>query len=177
MMHAKIPAKIQAKMPQPRPGLDLVFERVVDVPRELVWRAWTKPEQLMKWFTPVPWKTIACEIDLRPGGRFHTVMQSPDGRELPNVGCYLDVVENERLVWTNALEEGFRPTGAAMTCGGDAFFAFTAIISLASHGAGTRYTALVMHGDEASTKRHEEMGFHDGWGKALEQLVAVAKTM
>ena len=68
MMHANIPAKSPAKLPQQRPGLDLILERVVDVPRELVWRAWTTPEHLMKWFTPVPWKTIACEIDLRPGG-------------------------------------------------------------------------------------------------------------
>jgi uncharacterized protein YndB with AHSA1/START domain len=175
MIHAKISDKIHAKLPQPRPGLDLVLERVVDVPRDLVWRAWTTPEHLMKWFTPVPRKTIACEIDLRPGGRFHTVMQSPEGRNVTNVGCYLEIIENERLVWTNALEEGFRPTGASTVCGEDAFFAFTAVIALAPHGEGTKYTALVMHSDEASTKRHEEMGFHDGWGKALDQLVAVAK--
>ena len=80
-------------------------------------------------------------------------------------------------MWTNALEAGFRPTGAATVCGSDAFFAFTAVISLAPHWEGTKYTALVMHGDEASAKRHEEMGFHDGWGKAFDQLVAVAKTM
>ena len=172
-----IHAKISAKSPQPRPGLDLVFQRVVDVPRELVWRAWTTPEHLMKWFTPAPWKTVACEIDLRPGGRFHTVMQSPEGRKFTNVGCYLEIIENQRLMWTNALEEGFRPTTASTVCGEDAFFAFTAVIALEAHGQGTKYTALVMHGDEASTKRHEEMGFHDGWGKALEQLVAVAKKM
>jgi len=87
-----IHAKISVKLPQPRPCLDLVLERVVDVPRELVWRAWTMPEHLMKWFTPVRWKTVACEIDLRPGGRFHTVMQSPEGREFRNVGCYLEVI-------------------------------------------------------------------------------------
>src|SRR5499426_2595145 len=145
MIHAKISAKISAKSLQPRPGLDLVFERVVDVPRELVWRAWTTPQHLMKWFTPVPWKTIACEIDLRPGGVFRTVMRSPEGREFPNVGCYLEVIENERLAWTNALEGGFRPATASPVCGEDAFFTFTAVVSLAPHGEGTRYTAFVMH--------------------------------
>ena len=70
--------------------LDLSFTRIVDVPRALVWRAWTEPELLMPWFCPLPWKTIACEIDLRPGGIFSTTMQSPEGKEFPNAGCYLD---------------------------------------------------------------------------------------
>jgi len=93
---------------KPDAKLDLVLERVVDVPRELVWRAWTEPEHLKKWFTPVPWQTVDCEIDLRPGGIFRTVMRSPEGQEYPNLGCYLEVARNERLSWTNALEAGFR---------------------------------------------------------------------
>ena len=61
--------------------LDLVLERVVDVPRELVWAAWTQPEHLKKWFTPAPWTTVDCEIDLRPGGIFRTKMRGPEGQE------------------------------------------------------------------------------------------------
>ena len=57
---------------QPDSKLDLNFTRVVDVPPAMVWRAWTEPELLMPWFCPVPWKTIDCEIDLRPGGIFRT---------------------------------------------------------------------------------------------------------
>lgn len=138
--------------------------------------AWTIPEHLKKWFTPVPWKTVDCEIDLRPGGMFRTVMRSPEGQEFPNVGCYLEIVENEKLVWTNALAPGYRPSNSpgAMPC--DTFF-FTAVIALEPRGNGTKYTALVIHGDEDARKKHEEMGFHDGWGKALDQLVAVAKNM
>ena len=52
---------------RPDPKLDLVLERVVDVPPHLVWEAWTQPEHLKKWFCPRPWKTIDCEMDLRPG--------------------------------------------------------------------------------------------------------------
>lgn len=161
---------------QPDPKLDLVLERIVDVPRELVWKAWTTPEHLKKWFTPAPWTTIDCEIDLRPGGIFRTVMRSPDGQEFPNVGCYLEIVRNEKLVWTNALAPGYRPSKppAAMHCGA---FSFTAVISLEPHGQGTRYTALVIHGDEEARKKHEDMGFHDGWGTALDQLVAVVKRL
>src|SRR5262245_34676888 len=170
-------AKVLTESPELRPALDLVLERIVDVPPELVWRAWTTPEHLMKWFTPAPWKTVACEIDLRPGGVFRTVMRSPEGREFPNIGCYLEVIENERLAWTNALEGGFRPTTASTVCGEDAFFAFTAVISLSPHREGTKYTALVMHGDEASAKRHAQMGFEGGGAKGMDTLVAVAKQM
>ena len=59
------------------PKLDLVLERNVDVAPELVWMAWTVPAHLMKWFTPHPWITVKCELDLRPGGGFNTMMHTP----------------------------------------------------------------------------------------------------
>jgi uncharacterized protein YndB with AHSA1/START domain len=159
-------------MSQFNPELDLIFERVVDVPPELVWAAWTTPQHITKWFTPAPWVTIDCEIDLWPGGMFRTVMRSPEGREFPNLGCYLEIIENRKLVWTAALEPGYRPRD---TSGFP--FVFTAIIKLEPHGSGTKYTAHVLHSDAAGRKKHEDMGFHAGWGKALDQLVALAKTM
>lgn len=166
-----------AKPYQLNPELDLWFERIVDVPPELVWRAWTTPEQITQWFTPVPWKTIACEIDLRPGGLFSTTMQSPEGQEFPNVGCYLEIINNERLVWTNVLKPGFRPAKQAEPnldhpCDD---FMMTAVISLEPCNNGTKYTALVIHADSISRVKHEQMGFHDGWGAALDQLVAMVK--
>ncbi len=162
------------------PALDLVLERVVDVSPALVWAAWTNPEHLVHWFTPAPWKTVKCEIDLRPGGIFHTTMRSPEGQEFPNAGCYLEVLENERLVWTNALGPGFRPSNPSATevaeCG---LIIITAAISIVphAHGGGTKYTALAMHRDEDAKRRHEEMGFHGGWGAALDQLVAYVKKL
>lgn len=160
----------------PDPKLDLVLERIVDVPPELVWRAWTEPEQLKQWFTPAPWKTVDCEIDLRPGGIFRTVIRSPEGQDHPSVGCYLEVVPGERLVWTDVLLAGFRPAqrSADTAC---PVFGFTAVITIEVHGTGTRYTALAMHASTESRSQHEDMGFHDGWGKAWEQLVEVAKRM
>ncbi|MEQ1813362.1 MAG: SRPBCC family protein [Candidatus Nitrotoga sp.] len=160
---------------QPNAKLDLSFERIVDVPKELVWRAWTEPKHLMPWFCPLPWKTIDCEIDLRPGGIFRTVMQSPEGKLFPGTGCYLEVVKNERLVWTNALLPGFRPV--ANSAIGTTDFQFTAMIELTAQGSGTKYTATVIHADEKGRKKHADMGFHEGWGKALDQLVAMIKTL
>ena len=155
---------------KPDPRLNLVLERVIDVPPHLVWEAWTRPEQVVKWFTPAPWTTIACEIDLRPGGMFRTVMRSPEGQDHPNVGCYLEVVPNERLVWTDALLPGYRPAEPGA-------LSFTAVLTLEPHGTGTRYVATALHRDEAGRQQHEEMGFHEGWGKALDQLVSHARTV
>ena len=79
----------QSPSSQPDPRLDLVLQREIDVPRALVWAAWTEPEHLVKWFAPAPWTITECEIDLRPGGSLRFVMRSPEGQDFPNVGCYL----------------------------------------------------------------------------------------
>ena len=149
------------------PNLDLVLERVIDVPRDLVWKAWTEPEHLKKWFTPAPWTVVDCEIDLRPGGKFHTVMRSPEGQEFPSDGCFLEIVPLERLVFTDALLPGYRPSQEPF---------FTAIVTMEPHGEGTRYIAMAIHRDESGRKQHEEMGFHEGWGTALDQMVDYIKT-
>jgi uncharacterized protein YndB with AHSA1/START domain len=154
------------------PRLDLVLERVVDVPPELVWAAWTVPRHIKQWFTPAPWKTVDCEINLRPGGIFRTVMRSPEGQEITNVGCFLEIVPNRKLVWTLALQPGYRPCDPTFDVP-----PFTAIITLEPHGKGTKYVALAMHKDEEGRNVHDRMGFSQGWGKALDQLVAHAKTM
>ncbi len=154
------------------PELDLVLERILDVPPERVWAAWRVPAYLTRWFTPGPWKTIDCTIDLWPGGMFRTVMRSPEGQEVPYEGCFLEIVPNRKLVWTGALRPGFRPPRAT-----GAPFLFTAIITMEPDAAGTRYTARVLHADVDGRQKHEAMGFHTGWGKALDQLVALARTM
>jgi uncharacterized protein YndB with AHSA1/START domain len=99
-------------------------------------------------------------------------MRSPEGQEFPHVACYLEIVENRKLVWTMALAPGYRPVRRQSEVP-----AFTAIITIQPEGRGTRYSALAMHEDEAGRKKHEEMGFHEGWGTVLDQLVAHAKTM
>lgn len=151
---------------RPDPKLDLVLERDIDVPVDLVWKAWTTPEHVRQWFVPKPWTITACEIDLRPGGVFSSTMRSPEGDEFPNIGCYLEVVPIERLVWTDTLLPGFRPSPKPF---------FTAALLLEPRGSGTHYTAIAIHGDEAGRKTHEEMGFHDGWGTVVDQMVEFIK--
>ena len=148
--------------------LDLVLTRYTKVPRALLWRCWTEPEHLMPWFCPLPWKTIDCEIDLRPGGIFRSTMLSPEGKEFPNTGCYLEVVKHERLVWTDALLPGYRPSEKPF---------FTAILTFEDHPEGTKYVARALHKNDADRKKHEDMGFEQGWGTVFEQLVAYAQKL
>ena len=152
---------------------DLVLERVVEVSPELVFKAWTTPKHLLPWFCPKPYRTIECEIDLKPGGKFFAQMVDPDGKKLPaEPGCYLEIVPNRKLIWTSALGPGYRPNSPT-----SAPWFFTAVLTFEPHGSGgCRYTATAMHSTREHAEAHEKLGFSRGWGKVLEQLVEYVKT-
>lgn len=154
------------------PHLDFVLERTVDVPRRLVWEAWTRPEHLKAWFVPRPWTVSKCELDLRPGGLFQTVARSPQGMEFPTLGCFLEIVPTEKLVFTTALLPGWRPAPA-----GGILPPFTAVITLETHGESTRYVATALHSSHEDRKRPASMGMHQGWTAALDSLVEHVKTI
>lgn len=147
------------------PTRDLMIERLVDAPAAAIWRAWTVPSELMPWFCPKPWRTTACEIDLRPGGRFRTVMEGPNGERFDGTGCYLEVVPERRLVWTSALGPGFRPQASDMP--------FTGMILLDPNGSRTRYRAIAVHPTAEDREKHAQMGFEPGWNAALDQLLEI----
>jgi len=145
---------------------DLTISRTIRAPRAVVWKAWTNPEHLQKWWCPKPWTTQIRGFDLRPGGSFDTLMRGPDGEESSNPGVFLEVVPQERIVFTSALVAGWRP--------GTPWLSMTAIILMEDEGENTKYTARVMHKDEEDRRRHEELGFYDGWGTCIEQLGELA---
>jgi uncharacterized protein YndB with AHSA1/START domain len=156
--------------------LDLQFERDIDIAPDAVWRAWTQPELLMQWFCPRPWQVVDCEIDLRPGGVFSTTMQSPEGQRMPaGIGCYLQLEPDHRLVWTNALGPDFRPMPMGEAAEGTPGFTFVADLCFEAWASGTRYRACVRHADVQSRDRHAAMGFEEGWGVALDQMVQLMK--
>src|SRR5215213_9931370 len=92
------------------PDRDLVLTRLIDAPREKVYRAWTDPSLLRQWSAPLPYTTPVAELDVRPGGANFIVMRSPEGQDLPNRGVYLEVVPNERLVFTDAYNAAWVPS-------------------------------------------------------------------
>lgn len=154
---------------------DLQLQRDVDVSPSDVWRAWTTPELIYQWFCPRPWKVVDCEIDLRAGGLFRNVMQSPEGQHMPeNVGCFLLVEPLKRLVWTNMMGPGFQPQPAPASIQ----LGFPFVVDLVFEPLPqerTRYKAKVMHADAAGRDAHAAMGFEQGWGIALDQLVELMK--
>lgn len=153
----------------PASDRELVLARIIDAPREAVFRCWTDPELMVQWFTPAPWKTVSAEMDLRPGGGSLIVMQSPEGQDFPNPGVVLEVVPNEKLVFTDAYTAGWAPSQNPF---------FTAVLTFEDAGNGeTRYIARARHWTLENAKRHEEMGFHTGWGICADQLEALAKTL
>ena len=157
--------------------LDLVLERTLNAPRDLVWKAWTNPEHLKRWFAPKPYEISELEMDLRPGGIFRLRMVGPDGFDTGhgNPGCVLEVIEGEKLVWTSALAPGFRPAEMGEGCES---FPMTAVITFADAGDGkTLYRAVALHKSTADRDMHEQMGFQDGWGTTARQLEEHAQSL
>lgn len=147
---------------------ELVLTRLIDAPREKLFRCWTEPALIVQWFTPPPWKTIRAEMDVRAGGSSNIVMQGPDGTEMPNPGIYLEVVKNERIVFTDAYTSAWVPSAKPF---------FTGVLTFEDEGGKTRYTARARHWTAEDAKAHEDMGFHVGWGIATDQLAALAATL
>ncbi len=148
------------------PDLDLRIDRVIRAPRERVWKAWTDPRDLERWWVPAPAHCRVERLDVVPGGAFVTSI-SDDGADFgPHLdACFLVVEPGERLVFTNALDSRWRPARPAP-------LAMTAEITFGAHPDGTDYRAVVRHGDERSRRHHEELGFADGWGTVTAQLAA-----
>jgi uncharacterized protein YndB with AHSA1/START domain len=145
---------------------ELVLTRLIDAPREKLFRCWTEPALIKQWFAPLPWTTPHAEMDVRPGGSSLVVMRGPDGNEFPNPGVFLEVVKNEKLVFTDAYTKAWEPSAKPF---------MTAIITFADEGGKTRYTARALHWTAADRETHEYMGFHRGWGQCADQLAALAK--
>jgi uncharacterized protein YndB with AHSA1/START domain len=147
------------------PKRDFAIERFIDAPVRLVWEALTRPEHLSEWYMPREWGRVArAEMDVRPGGVFSIDIALPDGTEVPNLGCFLDVVPMERLVWTSMLFPGYRP----------AVFddiPITAIVTMAAAGTGTRYVFTALHQNEADLEQNKSSGFYRGTEIAIDQLV------
>ncbi|WP_010140312.1 SRPBCC family protein [Oceanicola sp. S124] len=144
---------------------DLRLTRLIKAPPAALWRCWTEPHLLCQWFSPAPVETTEAVIEPRVGGRFFTRMRLPEGEQIASDGCILAAAPNQMLAFTDALGQGFRPLGQGF---------ITAIISFDPAEGGTRYSATVLHADHEARRRHEEMGFHEGWGLATQQLAALA---
>lgn len=154
--------------PTPENDRELVLTRLVDIAPEKLYRCWTEPALLMQWFAPAPFTTPSAELNVYAGGANRITMRSPEGQDMPNEGVYLEVVPNEKLVFTDAFAAGWRPAGKP----------FMAVeLTFAREGDKTRYTARVRHWTVEACEQHVAMGFHQGWGQCADQLMALAATL
>jgi uncharacterized protein YndB with AHSA1/START domain len=153
------------------PKTDFVIDRVIDAPRQLVWDALTKPEHLKAWYMPNAWGRVSrAEMDVRPGGIFSIDITTAEGQDFPNLGCFVDVVPMERLVWTSMLFPGYRP----------AVFddiPITAIVTIEAAGTGTRYVFTALHRNEDDFESNKTSGWQEGTLIATDQLVAHVLSM
>jgi uncharacterized protein YndB with AHSA1/START domain len=149
---------------------ELVLARIVDATPEQLFKLWTTPELFPEWFCPKPWRAEATAMDLRPGGASCSTMYGPDGEVFENKGVYLEVVPNEKIVFTDAFTEGWVPAeGGGM---------MTATLTFERRPDGkTLYVARAAHPTVEKLKQHEEMGFHGGWGVVAEQMEEVARRL
>jgi uncharacterized protein YndB with AHSA1/START domain len=143
---------------------ELVLNRFIPFPPAMVYRAWTDPTLITQWFTPAPWKTTAAETDVRAGGSSFIEMQGPDGEVMPNRGIYLEVIPNEKLVFTDAFTEAWVPSAKAFMVGE---------LTFTPEGEGTRYIARVRHWSAEDKQMHEQMGFEPGWNAATDQMITM----
>jgi uncharacterized protein YndB with AHSA1/START domain len=149
---------------------ELTISRFINAPPAVVWKAWSTPEHLAKWWIPAPIECKVIKLDLRPGGGFETRMREGGDIFKPHVeACFLDIVPEARLVFTTVLKEGWQPA--------EPWLALTAIMTFEAERSGTRYSSRVLHKNPADSRKHEEMGFHDGWGTAINQLAAFVERL
>ncbi|HKF31408.1 MAG TPA: SRPBCC domain-containing protein [Jatrophihabitantaceae bacterium] len=136
--------------------VEFTIVRGFDAPREVVWRAWTEPEQLAQWFGPRGISTPLDKIrmDLRPGGQASLVMvDDASGVEYLNTGTYLEIVPPERLVWK---DDGFSDgTGPG-----------TVTVTLRDLGGKTELTVHVVADFTETMRAQAEVG----WGSSFDKL-------
>ncbi|MFD2740418.1 SRPBCC domain-containing protein [Sulfitobacter aestuarii] len=149
------------------PATTLQLARHIAAPRHRIWEAWSDPHQLQRWWCPRPWRIEIKDFGFDHGGAFDSVMHGPEGDEMPVRGCFLQIEPQSLIVFTSLMSEGFAPIETDL--------AFTARINLTEVDEGTRYGATVLHRNAEDNEKHRAMGFHEGWGAALDQLAALVE--
>lgn len=139
---------------------EVTIIRILDAPRELVYRAWTEPEHMQRWFGPKVFTNPVCELDVRVGGAWRIVMRAPDGHEYPCGGIYREVTPPERLVFTNiALDEEGKPLIDGLTT-----------VTFAEQDGKTKLTLVTRGKGLAPRTAAMLQGMEAGWSQSLDKL-------
>jgi uncharacterized protein YndB with AHSA1/START domain len=148
------------------PG-NILLTRVFNAPRDLVFKAWTEPVHLARWWGPHDFTNPRCEWDLRPGGKIHVDMRAPDGTVYPMFGEYREIVEPERLVFT----------AGALDADGRRLFEMLNTVTFAEAGGKTTVTLRTELLNVLPEAAHYLGGHHEGWSQSLERFTALLVDM
>jgi uncharacterized protein YndB with AHSA1/START domain len=143
---------------------DIIITRQFDAPRDLLWKVWTEPAHVEKWWGPEGFSTKVNELDLKPGGRSSYVMIGPDGTEYPGNGVFKEIVEGQSFTTTDEFGEEFDSKGADLPQG------MVLTVTFEDLGDRTGVTLHIAHPTPEDRKKHEEMGVIDGWNSSLDCL-------
>ena len=154
---------------------EFVITRVFDAPRELVYRAWTDPAQVARWWGPKGFTNPVCELDVRPGGAYRIDMRSPEGTDYPVIGVYRAVVPPERIVmtdncvdhpeeWQRTLRESLPEDERDTPLEG------VSTVTFEDEGGKTRLTVRTRFASAAVRDAFLEMGMSEGWSESLDRL-------
>jgi len=160
-------------------GEALVIERIFGAPRELVWKAWTEPERMMRWWGPRGFTSPVCEVDFRVGGKIFAAMQSPDfneGRPIWSTGVYKEIVPLQRLVTTDSFADENGNVVPASEYGMTNDFPMEMLVTVTFEAAGPGRTRLTLRhqGMPASEQAGAQQGWSESFDKLAEMLAAEA---
>ena len=150
---------------------ELVITRIVDAPRELVWKAWTDPESFKKWYGPKGVTTTFAEIDLRVGGKHLNCMRSPEGPEFWYTGTYREVVPMERLVYTDSLADAQGNVVPATHYGMPAEWPSETLVTVTFQDQGRKTKMTLRHGGIPTGPMSD--GAAAGWNGSFDKLAGV----
>jgi uncharacterized protein YndB with AHSA1/START domain len=147
----------------------VLITRVFDAPQESVWKAWIECERLMGWWGPKGFTTALCKIDLRPEGVFHYCMRSPEGRDYCGKSVYREIVEPERIIFTDFFvdEEGNPVPATHYGMSPDWPQETLVTVTFAEHEGKTKLTLQHALGSVPASERDM---CQEGWSESLDKL-------
>jgi uncharacterized protein YndB with AHSA1/START domain len=152
---------------------ELFITRIFDAPRESVWKAWTDPDLMMRWWGPKGFTSPYCKIDLRVDGKFLYCMRSPEGKDYWSTGIYHEITPQERIVFTNSFADEKGNVVPATQYGMSADFPLEMLVTVTFEEIEGK-TKLTLHhvGIPAGADRD---GANAGWNQSLDKLAEALK--
>jgi uncharacterized protein YndB with AHSA1/START domain len=162
------------KAPKKTKGSELLITRTFDAPRELVWKAWTEPERVKRWWGPEGFTSPFCRIDLRVGGTYLYCMQSPEGREYWSTGVYREIVPPKRIVCTDSFsdEKGNVVPASHYGMPGDWPLALVVTVTFEEQGGKTKFTLRHTGFPSGEMRDLAKAGWNTSLDKLAEYLIS-----